>query len=732
MKTVRLGGLIAVALVAGLLTPTPAAATNEEPATGSPRRAGPLRPDQPAHTRAPLPVTSLLVRYRKDVAPQQSDGTVVGQSRTSVQLTDVTGTGVDRWSRVALAQPLGQTKADLVAAKLQADPRILSAEPNLRFTHTAGVAPDDPLFALQWDLLAPLATDAGPLDEPESFGVQMPQAWAITQGGINPPVVAVLDTGSTSHPDLGSVSTPGLPNQRWVSGYDFISYDDWFGAHPYPANDGDGRDADPADPGDWISSAEDDGDEDDGFFEGCGEGSSSWHGTHVTGTIGATWDNAVGISGMLASARIQPIRVLGKCGGYTDDIAAAITWASGGAVAGVPDNPTPAKVLNLSLGFASSPPESCPTVLQDSITGARDRGSTVVVAAGNSDLPASNPLANCDGVVAVAATSQMGDRAAYSNYGSNVDLAAPGGDFVVDDGIVSTLNDGRTAAENPTYAAYQGTSMAAPHVAGAAALYLALNPTKSPAEVEAALKASAYPFPYSQGYTYSCRGADGSCGAGILNVAKLLGGASSAERPATVRNLVVTSADSAIEVRFDPPSTGEATSYLVSAYDESSDTETSTTVTGTSARVDGLTNGLDYYVSVRAGNARGYGASWWFDGPIQPTPTPSVPTPTAPPIETPTLPPTPTPSATPTATPQRSGQSVKPPPKTLKRKKRKAMPALSSAGLRVTWQAKPRKICKTKNGRLVALRRGRCQVTAYVAADPRWLPLTKTFLVKIK
>lgn len=731
MKSVRFGAVVAAVMVTGLMAPSPANATNNEPATGSPQRGGPLRPDQQTNTNSPLPVTSLLVRYRKDVAPQDSDGTVVGQSRTSVQLTDVTGTGVDRWSRVGLAQPLGPMKADLVAKKLQADPRILSAEPNLRFTHTGEVTPDDPLFELQWDLLAPLASDAGPLEEPGSFGVQMPQAWTITQGGVNPPVVAVLDTGSTSHPDLGSVSTPSLPNGRWVPGYDFISYDVWSGTHPYTANDGDGRDADPADPGDWISQAEDDGDEDGGFFEDCGEGSSSWHGTHVAGTIGATLDNAIGISGMLATARIQPIRVLGKCGGYTDDIAAAITWASGGAVGGVPNNPTPAKVLNLSLGFSSYPPESCPTVLQDSITGARGRGSTVVVAAGNDDRPASNPLANCDGVVTVAATSQIGDRAAYSNFGSNVDLAAPGGDFFVDDGILSTLNDGSTSPQDPTYDAYQGTSMATPHVAGAAALYLALNPSKSPAEVEAALKASAYPFPYSQGYAYSCRGADGSCGAGILNVAKLLGGVSSSQRPATVRNLVATGADSAIDVRFDPPSTGDATSYLVIAYDERSDSETSVTVTGTKARIEGLANGLDYYISVRAGNNSGYGAYWWIDGPVQPAaqPTPT-PTPTAMPV--PALTPVPTPSPTATASPTRSGQSVKAPPRTLKRGKKKALRGISSAGLRVKWQARPRKICAVRKGRLVAVRKGICRVRATAAEDSRWLPLSKDFVVKIK
>ena len=148
--------------------------------------------------------------------------------------------------------------------------------------------------------------------------------------------MAVIDTGSTTHPDLGSVANPGVASGRWVPGYDFVSQDDVNEIRrSYTANDGDGRDANPADAGDWITAKEDAGLVDEGFFKSCGESSSSWHGTHVAGTIGATLNNEVGVAGILATARIQPVRVLGKCGGYTDDIAAGITSASGGTVQGV-------------------------------------------------------------------------------------------------------------------------------------------------------------------------------------------------------------------------------------------------------------------------------------------------------------------------------------------------------------------------------------------------------------
>jgi serine protease len=188
-------------------------------------------------------------------------------------------------------------------------------------------------------------------------------------------------------------------NANTVSGYDFIS-------DPSNAADGSGWDSDASDAGD-----------------GGGGYRSSWHGTHVAGTIGAVSDSS-GVVGVAPSTTMQHIRVLGTRGGSVADIAAGINWASGGAVNGVPANRTPAKVINMSLG---GPSYSCSDAFQAAINGAVSRGTTVVVAAGNDDENAmySSP-ANCNNVITVAAVSSSGNRASFSNYGSTVDIAAPG------------------------------------------------------------------------------------------------------------------------------------------------------------------------------------------------------------------------------------------------------------------------------------------------------------------
>jgi serine protease len=197
-----------------------------------------------------------------------------------------------------------------------------------------------------------------------------------------------------------------------------------------------------------------------------------------------------------------PVRVLGKCGGYTSDIADAITWSSGGTVTGVPANANKAKVLNLSLGGSGA----CDATTQTAINGARSRGSVVVVAAGNDNMNVSNASpANCSGVIAVAATGKTGGRASYSNYGTLVDVAAPGGDGSYS--VISTLNSGSSTPGSDNYAGYQGTSMATPHVAGVAALMFAAKSTLTPDQVESMLKSTARAFPAT------CSG----CGTGIVD-----------------------------------------------------------------------------------------------------------------------------------------------------------------------------------------------------------------------
>jgi serine protease len=373
-----------------------------------------------------------------------------------------TATGADV---LQLNRHMSLDEAKQLAAELKArDPEVEYAEPDRIMVALA--TPNDPMYSQQWDFF-----DA-------TGGLRLPAAWdKATGSGVN---VAVIDTGYRPHADLSG---------QILSGYDFI-------ANATIANDGNGRDADASDPGDWTPAGS------------CSAGvpasdeASSWHGTHVAGTIAAKTNNGIGVAGVAYGAKIVPARVLGRCGGYTSDIADAIVWTSGGSVTGVPANANKARVLNLSLGGTGA----CDTTTQNAINSARSRGAVVVVAAGNSNVNASNASpANCAGVITVAATSRAGGKASYSNYGANVDVAAPGGDYGA--GILSTLNSGTSTPASDSYANYMGTSMATPHVAGVAALMLSANPNLTPDEVEAKLKSTARAFPAA------CSG----CGAGIVD-----------------------------------------------------------------------------------------------------------------------------------------------------------------------------------------------------------------------
>ncbi len=350
----------------------------------------------------------------------------------------------------------------LAAEMMARDPEIEYAEPDRIMTHMATA--NDPYYAQQWHYTDTVG------------GLRLPTAWDKSTGtGV---VVAVIDTGYRPHADMSGQN---------LAGYDFIST-------AAIGNDGNGRDSDASDPGDWVAAGE------------CGAGSpasgSSWHGTHVAGTIAAKTNNSLGVAGVAYNAKIVPVRVLGKCGGYTSDIADAITWSSGGTVSGVPANANKAKVLNLSLGGGGA----CDTTTQTAINGARSRGSVVVVAAGNDNMNVSNASpANCSGVIAVAATGKTGGRASYSNYGTLVDVAAPGGDGSYS--VISTLNSGTSSPGSDNYAGYQGTSMATPHVAGVAALMFAAKSTLTPDQVESMLKSTTRAFPAT------CSG----CGTGIVD-----------------------------------------------------------------------------------------------------------------------------------------------------------------------------------------------------------------------
>lgn len=379
-------------------------------------------------------------------------------------------------------------KIDLMNA-LKNDPNVASVEED-RLLQIAAT-PNDTQYNNQWHYYE------------ATGGLRAPAAWDKADGtGV---VVAVLDTGYRPHADL---------NANILPGYDMIS-DTTIG------NDGNGRDNDAQDPGDWVA------------VGACGGGQptraqdSSWHGTHVAGTVAAVSNNNNGVAGVAFKAKVVPVRVLGKCGGYTSDIADGIIWASGGSVAGVPANANPAKVINMSLGGSGA----CDSTTQAAINSARSRGTVVVIAAGNDNSNANNfNPGNCAGVVNVASTNRSGGRAYYSNFGTSVDVAAPGGaqnSANDSNGVLSTYNTGTTTPGSDSYGYSQGTSMAAPHVAGVAALILQKKPTATPDEVESILKTTTRTFPAT------CT----NCGTGIVDAAaavtKAEGGTGTGTTPVT-------------------------------------------------------------------------------------------------------------------------------------------------------------------------------------------------------
>jgi len=318
--------------------------------------------------------------------------------------------------------------------------------------------------------------------------MNLPAAWDLTTGDPNI-VVSVIDTGYIPHPDLlGNI----------IPGYDFIS-------SPSMSLDGDGRDDIAEDPGDER-----------------GYGKSSWHGTHVAGTIGALTNNNSGVAGVMGSVKIQPVRALGKGGGSTADIIDSIYWAAGYQIPGVPNNPTPAWVINMSLGGVG-----CDPMERAAVQAANAVGTVVVVAAGNETDNAINHTPACvPEAITVGAINMLGDRADYSNFGSIVDVTAPGGDVTADvngdgyqDGVLSTLYD--ESSQSYSYKFYQGTSMSAPHVAGVVGLMLSVNPTLTPAEVENILKSTA-------NSAYQC---PEGCGAGLVDAYAAVLAAQSAPPP---------------------------------------------------------------------------------------------------------------------------------------------------------------------------------------------------------
>ncbi|MEH6396302.1 MAG: S8 family serine peptidase [Pseudoalteromonas sp.] len=348
--------------------------------------------------------------------------------------------------------------------------------------------PNDPRYDDQWHYYE------------QAGGLNLPTAWDTATGsGVT---VAVLDTGYRPHIDL---------NANILPGYDMIS-------DTFVANDGGARDSDARDPGDAISANE------CGYTHGAQ--SSSWHGTHVAGTVAAVTNNGEGVAGVAYDAKVVPVRVLGKCGGLTSDIADGIIWASGGSVSGVPSNANPADVINMSLGGSGS----CSSTTQNAINQARNNGTVIVIAAGNDNDNANNyNPGNCNGVVNVASVGRNGGRAYYSNYGTSIDVAAPGGaqSFANDsEGVLSTHNSGSSSPSSDSYHYSQGTSMAAPHVAGVAALIKQAKPNATPDQIESILKST------TRSFAASCN----NCGTGIVDAAAAVAAAGGTTPPPPTGN----------------------------------------------------------------------------------------------------------------------------------------------------------------------------------------------------
>lgn len=379
-------------------------------------------------------------------------------------------------------------------------PDVAWVEPDVLVPKLA--VPDDPWFgdpSGQWHLQAPGAGNLA--------GLNLPAAWDDTKGSASV-VVAVVDSGILfNHPDL-----PVLGGGRMLLGRDLVS-------ELSIANDGDGRDADPSDPGDWVSLADAALPE----FAGCHVANSSWHGTFIAGQIGAATHNAMGVAGLNWHSKILPVRVSGKCGARLSDLLDGLRWAAGLPVSGQPLNTNPAKVINLSFGGDRTCAES--PGYQSTIDAVTYAGSLVVVASGNQDRGLTRP-ADCRRVMTVASVRRDGAKADYSNFGGNVALAAPGGSIEggVSTYLMSTTDAGTTGPIAPGYGYKQGTSFAAPQAAGVASLMLSINPWLSPRQLIERMKVGARAHVALGGLpacgtpgTGPCNCTTATCGTGMLD-----------------------------------------------------------------------------------------------------------------------------------------------------------------------------------------------------------------------
>lgn len=439
----------------------------------------------------------IIVKFRDDASGRiQTAESAASRAATVMQANAADA----RWVRardinthIYRFNPAASRPADLQAHlnRLNSDPRVEYAVMD-RWVQSNATS-NDTFFTQQWSLAGP-ASRAG--------GSNFTAAWDTFRGSAST-VVAVVDTGVLrDHPDLKG---------RLLPGYDFIE-------PSFTSNDGDGRDANPSDPGSWVSAS----DRQQAEFSQCSESSSSWHGTYVAGLIAGNTNDGSGTAGANWNARILPIRALGKCGGYLSDVMDGARWAAGIPITGIPNNPTPAVIINLSLGSAGA----CDPATQAAINQINARGAVVVAAAGNGSGAIDSP-ASCNGVIAVGAVDADGLRARYSALGSGMSLMAPGGDQTP---MTGPGNTGATVPETNAWFNKVGTSFAAPMVSAALSLMHGITGRMSYNDALNALRSSARAFPSRQGSAV-CTADSGStkcvcttsvCGAGLLDANNLV------------------------------------------------------------------------------------------------------------------------------------------------------------------------------------------------------------------
>lgn len=389
------------------------------------------------------------------------------------------GTHVLKWS-----DAVRPSDRESLLNRLRSDPRVEFAEIDLAINGMA--LPNDINFGSQWALQS----------TSNRAGARFDKAWDLVKGSSSV-IVAVVDTGVR-------YDTPELSG-RLLAGYDFIS-------DALTAGDGDGRDSDASDMGDWVSQS----DTSKSTFADCAVSSSTWHGTFIAGQIAGVTQNLEGISAGDWNAKILPVRVSGKCRAYASDMYDGMLWSAGVEVPGVPINTTPASIINVSLGA----PVSCSSLAQSVVNRIKAAGALLISSGGNGGGDSYLP-ANCTGAMSVGAVDRDGTRAFYSAIGPTVDIAAPGGYY---NGLLGVGNSGEQGPESPRTVSKTGTSFASPLVAAAAALVRAVNPALNADQIEDILVSTVQPFMKVTGQKCIsgqgkavCDCAVGVCGAGMLD-----------------------------------------------------------------------------------------------------------------------------------------------------------------------------------------------------------------------